>query len=312
MKRDTIELEHLITFCKVYYNFDSLCRDMIDLFDYYDCEIFNILDSVVSGTSNEFHAKLFYNKHKTTLNIIQNNSGISNFFNCIYGDDCYFSDKFRLFYHYIREYRIHLNDILELLLSIKKLGVTYITLDLVNNLKSLRHAIYNEFEDNDCINYVGDIDFVPEYSDRIIYKSINGDYILKLKVFGSDYYSNGREIIVSNLLFDKQSLPNVITRENTYEKIMEEKSIIDNKYNAINNVIELSSVIDTLNDTISKLRSILNNIDIESEKYNSVYEEIINKIRELESIRDLYEENIIREYNIDKKDIEYQRRLSLN
>ena len=311
MRLASIQLEHLITFCKIFDSFDSMCKDIIQLYDFYGDETFSILDSVVSGASNEYHAKLFYNKYKNILDLIDKENGISQFFFTIYDIDCYFNEDFRLFYHYIKQNIIHLNDILELLLRMRELGVSKITLDLVNNLKSLRHGMYREFNDNRCINYVGDMEFVSESNGRIIYKSSSGDYILKLKTFEDGFCSNDREIIVSNLLFDKDSLPCVITKDNTYGRIIDEKNKTDNKHNAINNTLEFNEIISELNVVLNRLGKVLDRIDGDNAKYSFVYEELINRIIELENIRDEYEEKIISEYDIEREEIEYQKRLSL-
>ena len=312
MKLASIQLEHLITFCKIFDSFDSMCKDILDLYDYYDDEMIFCLDRVVCGKSNDFHAMLFYKKHKDTLDLINKESGVSDFFFAIYDSDCYFNDNFRIFYHYIKHNKAYLKDILNLLLKIKELGVSNITLDLINNLKSLRHGMYREFNDNVCINYVGDMEFVSESDGRIIYKSSSGDYILKLKVFENDFYGNDREIIVSNLLFDRDSLPCVITKDNTYGYIIDEKNKIDNKHNAINNTMELNEIISELNAMLTRLSKVLDRIDGDNEKYSFVYEELINKIIELENMRDEYEIKVMNEYSIDRDEIESQKRLLLN
>ena len=312
MRIGSIDINHLITFCKIFHDFDSMCKDLLQLYDYYDEEMVITLENVVKGKSSEFHAKLFYNKYKDIIDLIDKESGISNFFFCIYDIDGYFNDNFRLFYRYIKQNIIHLNDILELLLSIRKLEVSKITLDLVNNLKSLRHALYREFNNNSCINYVADIKFISEHNDRIIYESISGDYILKLKILDDNSYKNNREIIVSNLLFDKCSLPQEISEDSIYCEIIEKKDKFDDIHNALNNLTELNEILIVINEMISKLSKVLDRIDRESEKSSFLYEELVNKIIELENIRDEYENKIMSEYSIDRNEIEYQKKLGLN
>lgn len=311
MKIASIQLDHLITFCKIFNNFDSMCKDVLDLFDYYDDEMAFYLERVACGTSDDFHAKLFYNKYKDTLDFIHKECGIADFFLGIYDCFGYFNDNFRLFYHYIRHNKENLNDILDLLLRIKELGVSKITLDLINNLKSLRHGMYKNFNDNESINYVTDIEFVPEYGDRIIYKSNSGDYILKLKVSEDGFYKNPREVIVSNLLFDKDSLPSEISKDIIYGKIIEEKTKVDMVYNAINNTVELNKIINDLNTILGKLCKILDSIDSDDVSYSDLYEDLVNRIIELENIRDEYETKVMSEYSIDREEIEYQKSLSL-
>ena len=311
MKIASIQLDHLITFCKIFNSFDSMCKDILDLFDYYDDEMAFYLERVACGTSNDFHAKLFYNKHKDILDFIHKECGITDFFLSIYDCYGYFNDNFRLFYHYIRHNKENLNDILDLLLKIKNLGVSKITLDLINNLKSLRHGMYKNFNDNESINYVTDIEFLPEYGDRIIYKSNSGDYILKLKVSQDGFYKNTIEIVVSNLLFDKESLPSEVSKDSIYGKIIDEKTKVDMVYNAINNTVELNKIINDLNVMLSKLSKILDSIDGDNSSYTELYEELINRIIELENIRDEYEIKVMNDYSIDRKEIEYQKSLGL-
>ena len=92
---------------------------------------------------------------------------------------------------------------------------------------------------------------------------------------------------------------------------MDKKTKVDMVYNAINNTVELNKIINDLNVMLSKLSKILDSIDGDNSSYTELYEELINRIIELENIRDEYEIKVMNDYSIDRKEIEYQKSLSL-
>lgn len=304
----TVRLDFLLTYCKIFHKFDTFGKDMIDLFDYYDDPIIK-LDEVSRGKSNEFHAKLFYNKHKEILDIIKMEYGICDFLYCVFSQYGFFNDDFRMFYRYIKNNKESLNQIKDLLYKLKEIGIVNVTFNIMNNFRTLNCTISKDLRNNAFICYSNTIKFLPSNGDYINYKFDDCDYIIK--VFPKDNNKNS-EIILGDLLFDKDTLPESINLNDIFDSICSEYNKVICVDITLNNIVSLEKIIIDFNSIIDRLKCVLNSIDKDNLEYTSLYEELINKIIELENLRNNYENKMINELGISSDIVEHQKKLILN
>lgn len=203
----------------------------------------------------------FYKENKLAINMIDKKDYIFSFI-------FEFFENYNLdyFYRYFKRNIDQKDNILMLLKHLKDLQINRITFnqeyDFTKEIYNIDNYIENVDEYDKELNYVDNIEIVPNYQDKkIIYKTNDSNY--KIVFPKKMHLDNDIEIFMNSLTFDYHRLPenHRLLEKNTIlkylHKLRKEKEDI---FNAIKNSIDLdiyfNDIDNKLIDTIEKVRSL--------------------------------------------------------
>lgn len=239
------EINNLIALCYIIDDFEEFgerLRPLI-LSNYNRDFIFKLYD-ISEGKSCTFSkgVKKFYKENKMVIDTISKYSNILRFVSAVFGlyGRVYDNNNLQFFYEYILSYKEHVEQIIEVLEGIKKLGFDSLefnpNLDFTNEL----YDVYPSFQKNFHVTYVDNIEVIPSYASRINYRTISSNYKMNLGVVGDNFSEYDRIIIVNSLLFDSQRLPKNITRKVIFDKILKLKDELEEKGISNKELVEMN------------------------------------------------------------------------
>ena len=256
--------------------------------------------------------RTFYEKHKEAIHAINRYESIQSF---MYHQYDY--DKETKIYKYLNSHKEELKQIKAVLLKLKELGVDRIELDENFNFKEKKYYMYTWMSDNTSIHFVDNIEAIPEYPcGRVLYQTTSSPYEIKFNMsFGmlSDKYNR---VKVNSLTFDKDRLPNKVSKDEIIDTILEAREDKKDDYERIRNIIDLKEVQEILEYKLKKLEEILSKVDSLSDK-QTVIDSLKSIKQELENIKEeiekyereaMFESTYITEEVIKKEEEAYQRR----
>ena len=312
-----IYTNHLIALCDILDTYESFRDDLKELVKNKNAvaKINNLnyifWEKMVLGNRD---VKKFYHKYKDTLVIINRNTFLKSFlFQMIYARDIEF------FYNYLVAHKEELDRVKKLLKKISALGIDKITyedrffdetyrLDYVENPASI-------FFDKTIIYYMANLEIIPNYNSDYQYHSTSTPYQMKINIYNSHIYC--ADFIVNSLTFDSDLLPQAITKEYIYDKVMslvrENPQIKQYAYD-MREALKLSFPISELEKGYT---SLLHNIDTlnnqtDKEKLSETLKELKLILAKLKKLQDEYNQSIIdRNSLITKEAIEKEQTLYL-
>lgn len=237
--------------------------------------------------------KKFYQQNKNVIDVINVNSySINNFIGSNYDYDykgnCKMKPYFETFYNYLIEHKDQKKQIVSLLKKLRDLGFTDICLneneDFTNTTYSVSCNSYN------C-SYMENMEALPNYSsDCVYYKTKGSNYKIDMGgLFVRLNYHYDIYITVNNLLFDPSLLPNSITKETTYDKILSLRDNQKDSCRAIQNSVDLSLSVDDLYDIFNSTTKVVDGF--ESVKDKKQLKKKLSKIKEyLDDIKEISEQ----------------------
>ncbi len=213
--------------------------------------------------------KQFYQKNKTIIDLINKYSNISMFINQHYDNqgNPYELADLDFFYQYILNKKDCLKQILETLNKIKKLGFEKLQFDENLDFTTNDYKINKSFKYNNNIEYLDNMEAIPNYeSDVINYKTKGSNYKITIKpsvrtIINQDISGYDKKIIVNSLNFDANKLPEIMTKENTFDKIISLANEKNDECEAIRNSVNLSISLDFLCLSINSINNLLSRID---------------------------------------------------
>ena len=301
-----LHINTIRTLCYIIDSYEDFNNNLLNIFPGRDTfnSILNI--SKLSYGENVFGAKKikqFYKDNKEVIDTINSYSGIFSFL-------CDITDKngniknIDYLYNYLKEHKEEIDKILLVLKKIRKLDISYIYFDEKLDFTNTIYKIKTNYDDNDNIVYLDNMEVVPNYpSDTVYYKTNGSNYRLVLK--GGTYINYcSKEIELNSLLFNPSRLPKEISKESIFDSIINLKEEERESFTNIEESVKLSISIDELYSEFNKVEMIINNINYYNNKEELI--EYLLKIKkyieELQRISKEYKKYITIEYPLINKD----------
>ncbi|MEE3342730.1 MAG: hypothetical protein VZS44_01410 [Bacilli bacterium] len=321
-KTISIQVNNLIALCHILNDYDEFTKNLTRLIkeeDYSDivynlCKISN--GHFVVGSKI---IKRFYKDNKSVIDIINKFYSIGEFINDCYGNSNEESSV-DFFYKYITNHQKDLERILSLLEQINKLGFDRLEfneeLDFTNN----EYKIYTKLNENFSISYLDNMEAIPNYrSDIVEYRTTGSNYEIVADVSLGDISKcelskYGKKITVNSLLFDYKKLPEDITKEFTFDRIVSLKKEKQEECDSIRNSVDLSIGVDDLYsqyDITSKIIESLKNVE-SKEQLHEVLLEIKPYLEQLQSLSSKYDDSVVQNDSpITREKLQEEKRLYL-
>ena len=219
-----IYTSHLITLCNILDTYASFRNDLQELVKNKNAiKKINILENLLNkkGVLGNRDVKEFYHKYVSTLKIINANTFLNGFLSRMIFTRIEDSD-IDFFYDYLVAHKEELDKVKNLLKKIKSLDINKITYE-ERDFKETYKLEYTEnpttiLFDKYLIYYMANLEIIPNYTDGYQYRSTNTPYQMEISIYNSHIYCHN--FIVNSLTFDPALLPPAITKEYTYDKVM--------------------------------------------------------------------------------------------
>lgn len=216
-------------------------------------------------------AKRFYNENKKVIDTINKYGGnLPRFIIASYYSPVKLSsdNSSYFFYDYISSHRDDLDNILGVLNKISDLGFSKIEFNAELDFTKEKYDVDPIFRKNYSIVFVDNVEAIPNYQGYVFYRTKGSNYRMKLDIVGEEIYQSshyGNDITLNSLLFSPDRLPESISREDTFEKILELQQAQEDKEQSIRNsvdlnvsILDLDSQLSSTNWTISRLKNVEN------------------------------------------------------
>lgn len=319
-KRIEASVNDLIVLCHIVDEFDSFNKNLNKLMSIKNNsgKIYKLYQlSKNQKIFGERSIKKFYVENKNVIDIISKYSILSNFFNVNYD----FQGNLRkdshldIFHKYILNHKDELDKILSLLGKIKDLGFDKLELAENTDFTDDEYKMNTAFMFNSEFVYLSNIKVIPNYDNNIVkYVTTGSNYKMILNKVLDSCYNCGHIIVVNNLLFDKEELPDTISRLNIFDTIKSLKDSQNSNCYIIKQSVDLSIGIDDLCAKYNILDKIVSKIDnFESkDELKMVLLQIKVHLDELKAISNEYEHKAIKQNSsITKEKIEEEKKLYL-
>ena len=261
--------------------------------------------------------KKFYQENKSVIDTINKFSNICIFINYNYDWQGNLSEESGLnfFYKYISTHQESLERILSVLEKIKKLGFDKLEFDEEIDFTNTKYKIDARLGGNFDIAYFDNIEVVPNYQKGVVeYRTTESNYKIIAKVSFGELSKYGKTIIVNSLLFDPKRLPEDVTKESIFDKIVSLKSNQQENCDTIRNSVDLSIGVDDLYsqfNTTSRIVDGLNNVECK-EQLHEVLLGIKAYLDQLQTISSEYDDSISQsDSTITKEKLQKEKQLYL-
>ena len=219
------EIDNLIALSKVLDDFEGF-NDKVRRLVSVGCnrEVIYKLEQISRGEEcfNSDRIKQFYSDNKSIIDVINGYSSIYSFICSNYdvNGNAMYNDSLNFFYRYMQENRDSIDSIVSVLERIKELGFStlYFKEELADNNGA--YSININFNDNDSIIYLDNTEIISNDGEYIDYRSLNSSFRLILTPDRDEISKVNKRIEVNSLLFDKDLLPGSISKDATFNQIM--------------------------------------------------------------------------------------------
>ena len=298
-----IDINSIITLCYISDEFDNFEKILIPNIS--SKNNIGFLSQVCDISQGKFKlgavkAKRFYEENKMTIDTINQYSDILTFINKNY--DCHGkpTSDLRFFHEYLLGNKKEISKILQLLEKVKELGFREFEFNEKLDFTKEVYGVYSSLDDNFSFTYVANPQVIPSYTDYINFTTKDSNYKMELEAFNfskNEISPYRRKLILNNLFFDPNSLPESIDIEHTHghlARLKEEQqkttNIIRNSVNLSISVLDLEKQFDYTNKTINRLE------EIESkEKLVSVLTNMKEDLEKLKTLSIEYDMNVLKE-----------------
>lgn len=303
----TAEVRNLIALCHILDDFETFAADLsqvlVGKYDYKYADNLKILCKIANGASiiGTRKIKEFYQNNTKVINKIKEDAYLWDFIIMLYNSNgtC-ITNNTNFFYQYFTNHKENIEQILSVLYKIKKLGFERLefneSFDFTNTQYSIGTCFYNTE-----ITYLDNIKVIPNYkNDLVKYKTEASNYKITAKFHNSSLFPNhiNKSIQVNSLLFDAKRLPESMTKEAIFDKIIHLKEEQKEDCIAIQNAVDLSINVEDLytqfnssNTTIQALSDSIEN----KEELREVLASIKENLDKLQTISANYNKNISQE-----------------
>lgn len=219
------EIDNLIALSKILDDFDEFndkVRNLVSIVC--NREVIYKLGQVSNGADcfNSDKIKEFYNENKSVIDVINEYSSIYSFICSNYdvNGNAMYNDSLNFFYRYMQENRDGIDSIVSVLERIKELGFSTLYFNQKLEDSEEVYSINTSFNDNDRIIYLDNIEVISNDGECIGYRSFNPNFRLFLVPDRDEISKINKRIEVNSLLFDKGLLPESISKDATFNQIM--------------------------------------------------------------------------------------------
>ena len=238
-------------------------RDFKNRFNRYMFNKYNKMEmnNLLRASSGKFtissKAKQFYEENKNVIDTINQYSTFNKFINT--------KDDIEYFYVYLNDNKDKLGNIISLLGRLKELNFDEVVLNSNEDFTKNEYKISKK-ERLSTISYLENMEVIPNCNNDVVcYKSNGSNYIINLNVYFFEKPEN--EIIINNVLFDKDKLPKSLQTNEILNEIFSLKDIKKDEINSLKSMINLDSDIHNLEDVYNSLLDTMTSLDdMESRK----------------------------------------------
>lgn len=219
------EIDNLIALSKVLDNFEDFNEKVRNLVSIVcNREVIYKLGQVSNGVDcfNSDKIKDFYNENKSIIDVINEYSSIYSFICSNYdvNGNVMYNDSLNFFYSYMQENRDGIDSIVSVLERIKELGFSTLYFNQKLEGSSDVYSISTSFNDNDTIIYLDNMEVVSNDGEYISYRTLNPSFRLILVPDRDDISKVNKRVEVNSLLFDTSLLPESLSKDSTFNQIM--------------------------------------------------------------------------------------------
>lgn len=253
MYKFNISTNNLIALCHLLKNGDSFDGVEYEKFiknlekftnHKFDIDLITSLSYVSKGDKYLVDPKIeeFYKENKRVIDKINKYSFLLVFYTQYCNSDGVLDNGIYNAYKYLLENKDNLLEILEVLEKIKSLGLGYIIFDDSLDFTKEESHIENYYC-NKKFAFFDNMELLESEKDDIIsYKSISSNYEITAYISGNKINLNGRMIRLNSLVFHPSRLPNEMSKEETYDVLLD--MVLKKNFNQLNAKIEkyLSSI----------------------------------------------------------------------
>lgn len=283
-------------------------------------KIFNIdnLSNLFKVSKGEFilspRTNKFYKENKNIIDIINKYSTFYDFITNIYISNRSSYD-INYFYNYLICNKDKLDDIVKVVEKIKELGFKEIKFNEEEDFKKeeyklntsrVKSIIYSIVTD---IHFLENMELIPEYENNIIkYKTNGSNYCMVLPYRDDAKGWASDEIILNNLLFDPNRLPNSLKKEDTIDKIIALKETKKEEMTSIRELVDLGVKIFDLEKEYANLKYTVERL--ENVKSKEELKKVLENIKlELEQLRQINKNEVEGNPNVTEDQIEREKQL---
>lgn len=205
-------------------------------------------------------AKKFYRENKSVIDEINQYTSISDFINSNYYVDGSLRENSCLDFlcQYLNLHKDEMPNILLVLQKIEKLGFRELLFDEKLDFTSTKYEICIDVYDNYDYVYLDNMQALSNYQDNIVeYKTNESNYRIVIKQLWLKYPLYDSKIAVNSLVFDSSRLPDKVSKESIFDKIVGLKEEQKDNCTAIQNSVDLSVGVDDLYSQFSLTRKIV-------------------------------------------------------
>lgn len=313
------DIYNLIALCHIIDDFEEFIKSINELDKSKDKRaIIHDIDKISRG---EFVFRFgikklntFYQDNKSVIDKINKYSNLSHFVILYY--DFEEKNAMDFFYKYILSHKEDLDKIKLLLERIKKLGIKQIQFSEEIDFTDKVYSVNRFFNYNDNVFYLDNMEAVPNYQTNVVkYRTTDSNYEINLRMGYKEFAEYMREIKVNSLLFDAERLPDEITIDSIFNKIIKLKKEKQAACDIVEEDVELSVVLEDLFAQFATTSNVIERLKNVSSK-----EQMLNLLKEIKSgldkineLKSAYEADVLQEdSSITNEVLEGERRLYLD
>lgn len=313
------DIYNLIALCHIIDDFEEFIKSINELDKSKDKRaIIHDIDKISRG---EFVFRFgikklntFYQDNKSVIDKINKYSNLSHFVILYY--DFEEKNAMDFFYKYILSHKEDLDKIILLLERIKKLGIKQIQFSEEIDFTDKVYSVNRIFNYNDIVFYLDNMEAVPNYQTNVVkYRTTDSNYEINLRIGYKEFAEYMREIKVNSLLFDAERLPDEITIDSIFNKIIRLKKEKQAACDIVEEDVKLSVVLEDLFAQFATTSNVIERLKNVSSK-----EQMLNLLKEIKSgldkineLKSAYEADVLQEdSSITNEVLEGERRLYLD
>ena len=261
------EIGNIIALCHIIDDFEEFEKKLIPMISpkYNRDFVFQLWDiSRGKFKIGARKAKKFYSANKEIIDTINQYTNITRFICDNYSYHGKPNGDLEFFYKYISIHKEEIKSILAILRKLDELGFRYFKFSEELDFTKEVYSIYPSFNRNFDITYVANAEVIPNYENHIYYKTPDSNYKMKLDLLGvteKEFSDWARKIELNSLLFDPNTLPQEINRENTHGQLLKLSKEQEEKSSIIKNSVDLSISVSDLEQQFNYTSGIISSLN---------------------------------------------------
>ena len=293
------KIDNLIALCHIFGDFEEFEKKLLPVISFkYNRGFVYQLYKVSNGISKLVTRKAaeFYSENKKVIDIINKHSDVSSFICSNYGWYGTPTGDLQFFYQYILSHKDEIDKIIALLEKLKVLGFDDIDfnseLDFTQETYDIETNIYRNFN----FTYLNNLIAIPEDDPHVIsYKTNGSGYKITIGINSGRVWETDKKIVLNDLTFNPDELPNVISKEETYDKIIGLKEKKQKECSIVKDSVNLSIGISDLYLMYIAVSSRINQLDNDEkkEKLVELLQTIGEAILKMQTISDEYDQKVL-------------------